>query len=65
MNIIFIMSDLINYTAGTSIMFTTFGLFRALTLMSDIDRCAGVNLKAGLSLGFISGGLIVRNAFRS
>tara|TARA_Y100001958_G_C20905796_1_gene326007 strand:- start:418 stop:597 length:180 start_codon:yes stop_codon:yes gene_type:complete len=57
------MGDFINYTSGTSILFTSFGLIRLLSKVENMDRCARININAGLSLALLTGGLMVRRAY--
>ena len=57
------MGDFINYTTGTSLMFTSFGLLRMMSNMDNMDKCARLNLSAGLSCAFLTGGLMLRRAY--
>ena len=57
------MGDFINYTTGTSLMFTSFGLLRMLSNVDNMDKCARLNLSAGLSCAFLTGGLMLRRAY--
>lgn len=57
------MGDVINYTTGTTLMFTSIGLLRMINLVDNMDKCARVNLSAGLSCAFLTGGLMLRRAY--
>jgi hypothetical protein len=59
------MGELINYTSGVSVMMTTFGLIKHLGNIKEMDTCSRRNIQAGLAFGFVSGAIVVRNAFRS
>ena len=59
------MGELLSYTTGASIMLTTYGMIRHLCYFRDIENCSRYNIQAGLTFGFVSGALVVRNAWRS
>ena len=55
---------MLEYTSATGIMFTTYGMFRYVKNRSDIDSCTKYNLMAGLSLGFVSGGIMLKRLIK-
>ena len=57
------MGDFINYTTGTTLMFTSFGLLRMLNHVDNMDQITRINLSAGLSCAFLTGGLMLRRAY--
>lgn len=57
------MGDFINYTTGTSLIFTSLGLLRMMNKVDNMDKCARLNLSVGLSCAFLTGGLMLRRAY--
>ena len=59
------MTSLIEYTKATGIMFTSYGLMRYVKHKNDIDRCTKYNIMFGMGLGFMTGGIMLKQAYSS
>lgn len=59
------MTDFINYTSATGLMFTSYGLMRYIKYHKDMDSCTKYNLLAGMGCYFITSGIMVKRAISS